>query len=326
MANVMPRQPVRVYAATPGDLAEIAAIRTAESGDYPTSVEGLLHEAAVRPPGARYTALLAIRDGDQRPAGTAWLGDEPLAPRADRLRFDIRVRPEQEGLGVGQALYQEIVRRARAAAGVTHIQTESWAAHPRASRFLIERGFSEVWRRLDSSLDLTRFDPAPWAGLEQRLAAQGITLRTYAELAGDPTCLARLHALDTQLWEDVPYGDPVVRPGLAQFEQELAGCADFLPDGCVVALNAQGDYIGYSFLYDGGSFYNTEMTGVLRAYRGRGLALALKLRGIAYARSRGMAEIQTVNDMANAPMLALNRKLGFVQTGANIRYRRALER
>jgi RimJ/RimL family protein N-acetyltransferase len=65
---------------------------------------------------------------------------------------------------------------------------------------------------------------------------------------------------------------------------------------------------------------------VLRAYRGRSLALALKLRGIAYARSRGMAEIQTVNDMANAPMLALNRKLGFVQTGANIRYRRALER
>jgi GNAT superfamily N-acetyltransferase len=53
------------------------------------------------------------------------------------------------------------------------------------------------------------------------------------------------------------------------------------------------------------------ITGVDRPYRGRGLALALKLRTIRLARRYGAAYIRTHNDSENAPMLALNRKLGY---------------
>lgn len=45
--------------------------------------------------------------------------------------------------------------------------------------------------------------------------------------------------------------------------------------------------------------YNIDMTGVLRPYRGRGVATLLKLRGIRYAQAHGNRPLYTVNDSAN---------------------------
>ena len=58
------------------------------------------------------------------------------------------------------------------------------------------------------------------------------------------------------------------------------------------------------------SMYNM-VTGVDRAHRGRGVALAIKLLAIRCARRYGAVYIRTHNDSENAPMLAINRKLGY---------------
>ena len=47
------------------------------------------------------------------------------------------------------------------------------------------------------------------------------------------------------------------------------------------------------------------------AWRGRGIALALKLLAIRAARRYGARYLRTNNDSENAPMLAVNRKLGY---------------
>ncbi len=52
-------------------------------------------------------------------------------------------------------------------------------------------------------------------------------------------------------------------------------------------------------------------TGVIREYRGRGIATALKLKISEYALKNGYSTIKTRNDSTNAPMLAVNTKLGF---------------
>jgi RimJ/RimL family protein N-acetyltransferase len=67
------------------------------------------------------------------------------------------------------------------------------------------------------------------------------------------------------------------------------------------------------------------ITGPRREYRGRGLARALKLRTIEYARAQGKREIRTWNDTLNAPMLAINVKLGFVRQPAWITFEKILE-
>lgn len=53
------------------------------------------------------------------------------------------------------------------------------------------------------------------------------------------------------------------------------------------------------------------MTGVRRDRRGRGLAYAVKLDSLRQARELGLDTMLTANDLENAPMLAVNRKLGF---------------
>ncbi len=64
-----------------------------------------------------------------------------------------------------------------------------------------------------------------------------------------------------------------------------------------------------------GEFYSgthvNAITGVLREYRGRKIGLALKLLGIEFAKSRGAKELRTQNHGTNAPMLAINKRLGY---------------
>jgi RimJ/RimL family protein N-acetyltransferase len=56
------------------------------------------------------------------------------------------------------------------------------------------------------------------------------------------------------------------------------------------------------------------MTAVVRAWRGRGLALALKHAAIGWAIANGLTELVTGNDVDNAPMRAINAKLGYRPT------------
>ena len=54
-----------------------------------------------------------------------------------------------------------------------------------------------------------------------------------------------------------------------------------------------------------------DYTGVASTYRGRGIARALKLRAIAWARQRGVRWFYTSSEIGNARMIAVNRRLGY---------------
>jgi hypothetical protein len=55
---------------------------------------------------------------------------------------------------------------------------------------------------------------------------------------------------------------------------------------------------------------------VKRGHRGRHIALALKVRSILYAQSRGVPVVKTWNEQNNRAMLAINERLGFVRQPA----------
>jgi GNAT superfamily N-acetyltransferase len=85
--------------------------------------------------------------------------------------------------------------------------------------------------------------------------------------------------------------------------------------GCAIAIDdATGDVVGYSNLLlvagTPGLAWNA-MTAVRRAWRGRGVAGALKRATITWAIENGLDAIETANDIDNAPMRAVNRKLGY---------------
>ena len=63
---------------------------------------------------------------------------------------------------------------------------------------------------------------------------------------------------------------------------------------------------------------------LIREYRGKGVAMALKLQTAKYAREHGYREIRTGNNTRNRPMLRINEAMGFLKQVVWIEYEKAL--
>ena len=187
--------------------------------------------------------------------------------------------------------------------------------------FLEAQGFHIAMRSPRSALAVADHDPSPFHGLEARLAEQGIRLHTlHHVMARAQDWKERLRDLRWALLQDVPEVEPPVRPTLAEFQRmilddpALDPAAWFLAvDTTAVPDGEMGQLVGMSNLWindPARQRLDTGLTGVLRPYRRRGVATALKLRTIAFAQQIGAHTIDTHNE-ENNPMFALNLSLGF---------------
>ena len=307
----------------PQDYPAIAAVLEDENPGGGESAEELAYADATQEVHHHHATLVA-QVTELEPAatpylvGVAFVGHDTLAHQVGKFVINLRVRPDWQGRRVGKALYRAVGEHLQPFSP-QELVTSVWHAHPRAARFLSERGFVEAWRRVDWQLDVTAFDSAPYAGLAERLQAAGIIIKTYADLAHDAQRLTKLHELDWALWQSIPFGQPVTKRSLEQFTAQEVDHPKFIAEACFIALAGQ-EFVGYSNLSAIAQGYNTEMTGVLPGYRGHGIASLLKLYGIRYAQEHGAGQIDTQNDSINEGMIALNQKLGFMQTGAQLRF------
>ena len=82
----------------------------------------------------------------------------------------------------------------------------------------------------------------------------------------------------------------------------------------VAVETASGRAVGYASLFMLPGSTTTayhDMTAVLRAFRGRGIARELKRATVAWAIDHGLTTLETGNDEDNAPIRALNARLGY---------------
>jgi GNAT superfamily N-acetyltransferase len=70
--------------------------------------------------------------------------------------------------------------------------------------------------------------------------------------------------------------------------------------------------------------YGVEFTGTLPQWRGQGLATLAKLTALHQVARAGIRWVGTANDETNAPMLAVNRRLGHRPLADLVVYERAL--
>lgn len=174
------------------------------------------------------------------------------------------------------------------------------------------------WRRADSliTLEIGLNEPPSPALLEEAIAratAQGIRFFTLSD-AGD-TLEARfsLYELVREGVVDDPSNDGTFMP-FDDFSQNLFepyywrwANSQFLAAHSrtwVGLVNLQVREDGY------GEF---GVTVVRRAYRGKGIARALKLMALSHAHGLGLTCLRTRSDTRNAAILHLNRALGFVE-------------
>jgi len=111
----------------------------------------------------------------------------------------------------------------------------------------------------------------------------------------------------------MPSPEPYEAPPFEDFAKVVLGSPKFLFEGCMVALS--GDrFIGVCTLLKepaDDSVLTTDVTGVDPAFRRKGVATALKLHGIEFAKRAGYARIRTYNESTNRAMLSINERLGF---------------
>lgn len=308
----------------PQEYPAIAAVLAAESPGWSATVAELAHADATHDPDDPHATLVAevLVAGTPLLVGVAFVGHDLLAHRPGKFEINLRVHPDWQGQGVGKALYTALLAYLEPL-HPRELVAIVWHKVPRTPRFLSDRGFVESWRRIDWFLELATFDFMPYTGLAEQLQAQGIHIKTYADLATDPNRLKKLYELDWLLWQSIPYGQAVTKRSLAQFAAQEVDHPKFIANACFIALYGD-EYIGYSNLTGDEEGFNTEMTGVAPIWRNRGVATLLKLYGIRYAQAHSRADqprrLGTQNDSINAAMIALNRKLGFGEEGAMLRF------
>ena len=308
--------------------AEYEAIHLIEKAVFPENADSVAifkHGDATRNPNHFYQRLVVEQDG--RLIAYANMNHPPHSNDPGLYRFYIVVHPDFENQGVGTAVYDKFWQTLKTLEPkATLLASGCYQHHPQSVRFLEKRGFKQAMRWVISLLDIPSFDATPYTQLGQTLAKQGITLRTQAELqASDPEWLTKLHELDWQLVQDEPLPFTPKKVSIDEFKKMYLESLTVMSESWVVAVE-NGRYVGNSLLEKGSQpgVISTGFTGVLRDYRRRGLATALKAHTIEFAQAAGYQTIRTGNE-ENNPMLILNKQLGFTEHTANLAFEKRLK-
>jgi mycothiol synthase len=275
----------------------------------------------------RYHRLrYVVQDEAGQVIGWGEIAHNPWTFNPDQYDLRLEVEPGWTRQGADDMLLEQLLaelrtrhaRLARAAATDDDVET---------IHFLTRHGFREAWRELESRLELAAFDPAPFAAAGERVAAQNVTVAPLTdETVRDSSVLRELYELyeagnaSQEKWISItmtPFAEFVagVIHGpqaiieswfLARMEHRLVGLST------LERVPGQPDVVEAGF------------TTVHPDYRGRGIALALKLRTIAFAREHGYRYIKTGSNAANTRMLGINAALGFALLPARITFERPL--
>ena len=246
--------------------------------------------------------LLAVEDGDVVGSG--------IADRSDTAGAGFvapRVLTRHRRIGVGSALLRALADHCSGlglSTAVTSVDDEGSLA------FAAHFGFVEVDREVEQ-VRAVGDEPAPTglpAGIEVIDASQSPDLwsacfETFGkEVLADFALYTPLE-ISAKQWNTSWRGDPMF---LALYGDEVIGCA---------GLNRDTDRPERA---------ENALTGVRRAWRGRGIASHLKRRTLHWAALNGLEEIYTWTQAGNSSMLRLNEHLGYVTTRNGVTVSRAL--
>jgi mycothiol synthase len=296
---------------TASDYAAIAAVHNTVFKNRAVTAETLTDTDRSRKPDLKHRRWVALEDG--KIVGVASYSQRVFDYHPQKFSIVVEVLPDYRQRGIGAALYDQIIIALKPYDPIK-LRADGYGNLLEGVRFLKRRGFEEVFREQPLYLDVINFDPRPYAGLREELLTQGVEIKTLRELEGDPERDRKVYALYWEATGDVPKEGEITPMDFQEWVDWTINDPLVPHDAYVVAVHGD-EYIGLS---EFGTFRESDalqagLVGVKREYRRQGIALAMQLRGIAYAQANGQSIIRTSTAVHNRPMLSLYERLGFAR-------------
>ena len=187
------------------DYEAIANVFNRAFPEYPETVENIRHWDRMRSPKMRFARLLAEIDGQV--IGVAAHDQYEGRFHPDKYSVDVIVDPDWRCRGVGGDLYDAITALLMPDNPLAFVASAR-EDMPYGVNFLEQRGYEESMRTWENHLDITTFDPSPYADEVAAVAAGGITIRSLAELADDPARDRKLYDMFEDIRADIPSTAP----------------------------------------------------------------------------------------------------------------------
>lgn len=262
--------------------------------------------------------------------GMAETGSSRWVEDARCFELQVHVHPAHRGRGIGAALYTRAASWAQGQARLLEAATRE--NRREAVRFLERRGFHLHHRHPVSELELGRFEPDQFSEVLDRVERSGLSLQSLAELPlTDERQMRRLYRLQAEVMRDAPGEQEATLPRFGTWRLSYQDNPDLLPEAHIVAFD--GDrMVGLTQLWASqatDSILYTGFTGVCRSHRRRGIASALKVRSLGWARTSlrigDRSPVVRTNNEESNPMLGINLHLGFREQPAFLRMVKKLE-
>ncbi|MGV9216000.1 GNAT family N-acetyltransferase [Micromonospora sp. RB23] len=284
---------MRIRPARPDDAAAVVALRAIVHPYLVRGVESTRKMIADPPPVDGWTALVAEVDSQV----VGWTSAEPTTSTSVEGFGDVsmlHVHPDHRRRGIGTALLTAATDHLRPL-GVRRVRAMATAD---SLPFALRHGFTPSREVRYSALELT---PPP--ALPEPPA--GVRLRPIAEM--DPHLL---YEADVASAVDEPGDVPVDAVSFESWRYDVwdnLGLDKFAS----TAAEVDGDVAAFSLVKRDGDRMWSDYTCSVPAYRGRGLARLAKTAALHRAAENGVRIAYTSNDESNAPMLAINARLGY---------------
>ena len=224
-----------------------------------------------------------------------------FAYRARRVVTLITVLAGHRRRGAGTALYEAISRWA-SERGAGELEVSVAGNDPGSLSFAQRRGFTEERREVGLVLSLAGLSPP------QVQPPAGIEIVTWAQR---PELARGMYELDVETHPDIPgFEDIAAEPFEDWMAHNMRRPTDS-PEATFIALGGE-EVVGFAKLsLTAPTAAGHAMTAVKRAWRGRGIARALKATEINWALANGYTQLHTSNEERNAPINRLNARLGY---------------
>ena len=295
------------------DFAQLAVLFTIEQDEPTTELELRADYEAHK---ARIIRLMVAENERGELLGFNWATRSPTEP--NEANIYIIVKPEQRGQGVGHQLVADIERAARPTQ-VKKLLVRVRDTGPEYRRFAESCGFQELRHSIGMSLNLAAFDNRPYQATLERLQAEGFLFTSMETLGNTEEAQRKLYELNDTVSAETP-GSEGIHPwqSFEDFQRSVCGANWYRPAGQMVVIDTHnGEWAAMSAItrFEGVDYAYNLFTGTDRRYRGRKLAQTVKMLALRYAREvLKVSTVKTHHNASNAPMIAIDRKMGYIQT------------